>query len=314
MVAAKLSKRSFYMLFFRVNAHLPLLFKYLSSTMSVIVSFRISEPSGPSEWLVNISLPTYAQPRFHGWSDLSEDDLVVVRHDSPGWEVYDQIISRASSTMGCQESEVLALYDKKRSFSWSDSPLHDLGFYNCCTVSVEQRDGWVLFLEVAGRCNEGNPLRNNPIMIDPVDDCNFVNQFILNVASHALQCSTDDLYVLFNGTPLRRSRDGIDICQLGIRNNSTLTVFRRLKGGVCIAQNASGRKRSVSSIQNMLFSVSSILYNVILLLFIKTGFSKCWISPNFGISDVLANYVLGIINQSLLKKARRNGKQTSYLV
>jgi len=217
------------------------------------VSFRIDEPPGPSEWLINITLPTYARgrPGFDEWDDLLDDDLVVVRHDSPGWDVYDLIISRASSTMGCNESEILALFDRKKHFSWIDRPLHEIGFYNCCSVSVEQRDGWCVFLELAGRFNDGNPLRNDPIMIDPVDDCNFVNTFVLNVAAHRLECSNDDLYVLFNGTPLRRSRTGIDICQIGVRNNSTLTVFPRLKGGVCIAQNASGRKRSVSSLLSL---------------------------------------------------------------
>ena len=56
-------------------------------------------------------------------------------------------MSKASSTMGCNESEILALFDKKRSFSWIDRPLYEIGFYNCCTVSVEQRDGWCVFLQ-----------------------------------------------------------------------------------------------------------------------------------------------------------------------
>lgn len=209
------------------------------------MSFRIVEPPGPSEWLINISLPSYARFLFEDWNGYPEDDLVVVRKDTPGWEVYDQVIARASETIGCPESELLVLYDKQRSFSWIDRPLEDLGFYNCCTVSVEKRDSWIIHL-VAFRSATGNPLCDHSLCVDPLDDCNEVNARILDIASNVLKCSMDDLYVLYNGTPLRRS-NSVELCKLGIHNNSTLSVFHRLRGGVCIAQNATGRKRSVSS-------------------------------------------------------------------
>jgi hypothetical protein len=86
----------------------------------------------------------------------------------------------------------------------------------------------------------------NCFLVDGQDSCNLLSERVLEVAADALHCDEDDLYVLYNGTPLRRSRS-VEIRLLGIHDGSTLSVHRRLRGGVCIAQNASGRKRSVSN-------------------------------------------------------------------
>jgi hypothetical protein len=125
---------------------------------------------------------------------------------------------------------------------------------------IWDRHGWMIHLETSVRTAVGNPLREESLLLDPLDNCNEVNARVLDIASNVLRCSTDDLYVLFNGTPLRRSRT-VEICKLGIHNNSTLTIFHRLRGGVIIAQNASGRKRSVSPHLNpCLFHYSTVLF------------------------------------------------------
>ena len=168
--------------------------------------------------------------------------MVVVHHTMHAWEVYDIILARASETIGCDELDLMALYEK-RSFDHILSPIDHVGFYNCCTVNVEARDGWGLYIDLP-RLPFHHPLIDTPLLIDPRDRCNDVNSRILTAASSILLCDRNELYVLFNGTPLRRSKS-VPISLLGLRDGSHVTVHFRLRGGVCIAQQVSGRKRSV---------------------------------------------------------------------
>ena len=208
----------------------------------VSISLRIDESPGSHEWLINMTIPNHLT---HGVFDCPSHDMISTFHDLPGMTVYDEITLRASEIMGCRESDLFVLFEKK-CFGCETLPIHDLGFFNCCTVNVELRDEWRLYLNLPTPLPRGHPLNEHPILVDAFDSCYDVNARVLDVASNVLNCSRDDLYVLFNGTPLQRSQR-VEIYKLGLHDGSTLSVFFRLRGGVCIAQNSSGRKRSVSA-------------------------------------------------------------------
>lgn len=218
---------------------LLLFYSFFLTYLPVHLSLLIPESTGPEEWLINLSLPVF---RCGSYVGHPIDDMVVVHHELDAWEVYDIILSRASETIGCDEFDLLAFFDK-RTFDYVDRSIQVIGFFNCCTVNVEVRNGWGLYVDLP-RLPFHHPLMEAPLLIDPRDSCNVVNSRVLTVASSILLCDRKDLYVLFNGTPLRRCRSA-EICLLGLRDGSHVTVHYRLRGGVCIAQRTSGRKRSV---------------------------------------------------------------------
>lgn len=131
----------------------------------------------------------------------------------------------------------MSLYDKRR-YAASRKPICDLGFYNCCTVEVIARDRWTIFVEVPGGyyVEEG-------FEVDALSSSNELNRDALAAASLLMDVPTDDLYALHNGTPLLRSRD-VPLYQLGIHDGSTIAVYPRMRGGVCVSSVLCGRKRS----------------------------------------------------------------------
>ena len=135
----------------------------------------------------------------------------------------------------------MSLYDKRR-YAASRKPICDLGFYNCCTVEVIARDRWTIFVEVPGGyyVEEG-------FEVDALSSSNELNRDALAAASLLMDVPTDDLYALHNGTPLLRSRD-VPLYQLGIHDGSTIAVYPRMRGGVCVSSVLCGRKRSVSRV------------------------------------------------------------------
>ena len=49
------------------------------------ITLKIEEPSGPDEWLINMTLPRFYSQDFSGYP---EEDMVVVNHDDSCRSVY----------------------------------------------------------------------------------------------------------------------------------------------------------------------------------------------------------------------------------
>lgn len=189
------------------------------------------------EWLINVTLPVSV------FSDDEDEfpptDLVVVPNFCPGWILDQMIREQASEIFDCLAEDLLCLFEKKI-FAASARPIEDLGFFNCCTVSVEARHNWEIYLNLPRGF-----FCDYPLCADPLTSSNDLNNRILCVASVILGVNPDDLYVLFNGTPLFRASP-VPIFALALHDNSHVTVLCRMRGGICVAQNSSGRKRCVS--------------------------------------------------------------------
>ena len=191
-----------------------------------------------NDWLINVRYPDCLVRR--GRVTPSSDDMVVVNGLTTGKDLYNLVIYTAAEKLEVGVEEIMSLYDK-RHFAASRKPISDLGFYNCCTVEVIARDRWTIFVVVPGGyyVEEG-------FEVDALSSSNELNRDALAAASLLMDVPTDDLYALHNGTPLLRSRD-VPIYQLGIHDGSTIAVYPRVRGGVCVSSVLCGRKRSVST-------------------------------------------------------------------
>lgn len=202
----------------------------------------LSFPEGlDDDWLINIQYPD----NLWGRSDnIPSSDMVIVTGMTPGAQLYNQVIYTAGEALGVGIEEIFSVFEK-RHYAASKKPICDLGFFNCCTVDVIAREGWVI--EVQSGYKSGDLYFE--IQTDPLDTTNDFNDKILALASEETGVSTNDLYALYNGTPLRRQRD-VSLLQLGMHDRSQVTIFRRMRGGVIISRHTSGRKRAVSLILN----------------------------------------------------------------
>lgn len=190
------------------------------------------------DWLINVKYPDSLMRR--GRVIPSSDDMVVANGLTTGRDLYNLIIYTAAEKLGVGVEEIMSLYDK-RHYAASRKPICDLGFYNCCTVEVIARDQWTIFVMVPGGyyVEEG-------FEVDALSSSSDLNRDALAAASLLMDVPTDDLYALYNGTPLLRNRE-VPIYQLGIHDGSTIEVFAKMKGGVCVSSVLCGRKRSVSN-------------------------------------------------------------------
>ena len=224
------------------------------------------------DWLINVKYPDCFLRR--GRVIPSSDDMVVANGLTAGKDLYNLVIYTAAEKLNVGVEEIMSLYDK-RHYAASRKPICDLGFYNCCTVEVIARDRWTIFAEVPGGCYYVEEC----FEVDALSSSSDLNRDALAAASLLMDVPTDDLYALHNGTPLLRSRD-VPIYQLGIHDGSTIEVFHKMRGGVCVSSVLCGRKRSVS---NRVLAIGRTCVPTSTAVVIMVPFS-----PNFGRSVTLA--------------------------
>ena len=187
------------------------------------------------EWLINVKLPIFLGDE----DEFPHTDMVVAPNWCPGWILDQMIKEQACEIFDCLDEALMCIFEK-RIFAASARPIEDLGFFNCCTVSVEARNEWNIYILLPRGF-----VFEHPLSADPLTSSNHLNNRILYLASWIMGISPDSLYVLYNGTPLARATS-VPLYALALHNNSYVTVFQRVRGGICVAQNSSGRKRSVS--------------------------------------------------------------------
>lgn len=200
----------------------------------------------PIRWHINIMLP---RRRSVGQRQESPyHDEIMINPTSSGRIIIQEILKRAAYSLGLSEtSRLCALFRKRRIDQELDQSIQDLGFYNHCTVHVAMNYEWRLYVELPVRPSNHGPNRYSLLLVNGSDSCLDVNKRVISMAARRLDCRPDSIYALMNGTPLHRPQTPrVNVRMLGMRDGSTVQVHFRLHGGVCIARQASGRKRSVS--------------------------------------------------------------------
>lgn len=155
----------------------------------------------------------------------------------PAYVLYILVTLRAAEVLEVGTEDIFSLYEK-RHFAAYKSPIYELGFYNCCTVEVKYRETWWLTVTLP----DGNSFY---IEADPCSGSeNFYNS-VVHSASSRLGLHENYLYATMEGKPFGHLGD-MPLLRLGFTKKSKIFVQVRHIGGVCVAQDMSGRKRTVS--------------------------------------------------------------------
>ena len=108
---------------------------------------------------------------------IPSTDMVVATGLTPGLRLYYQVVCTAAEVLSVGIDDIFSIFEK-RQYSASIRPICDLGFFNCCTVEVIVRDGWVVAVQAGDVHFE--------VEVDAMIFCNELNSNILALASARL--------------------------------------------------------------------------------------------------------------------------------
>ena len=177
------------------------------------------------EWLINLELPD------------GSTDMVLSSGTMPAYLLYIYVSLRAAERLEVGIEDIFSLFEK-RHYAAYKSPIFELGFFNCCTVQVKYRETWWLPV----RLPNGSTFH---IEADPCHPSESFYNSVIFGASSRTRLQESAIYATMEGKPFGHLGD-IPIFRIGFTKKSKIIVHVRLIGGVCVAQDASGRKRRVS--------------------------------------------------------------------
>lgn len=164
--------------------------------------------------------------------------MVLSSGTMPAYVLYILVTLRAAEALEVGTGDIFSMYEK-RHFAAYRSPIYQLGFYNCCTVEVKYRETWWLPVALPG----GIVFY---VEADPCHGSENLYNSVIHSASVRLGLHKNYLYATMEGKPFGHLGN-MPLLRLGFSKKSKIVVQVRHVGGVCVAQDASGRKRAVSS-------------------------------------------------------------------
>lgn len=215
--------------FSNVDARGSLLSTYMVSTACESASEDNGSDEGlAGDWLINVDLPN------------GESDLIIASASTPAMELYFDVISSAAEKLEVGVHDIRSLY-AERHYAAHKCPIKDLGMYHCCTVTVDFLHdwNWKIIVDIP----DGTSIKvHAEASMSPSE----LHDLVAERATDYLGVTPNEIYSLYRGKAYNMF-DNVSLVDLGMHNGCSVTVYGRIRGGVCVANRVGGKRRGVSA-------------------------------------------------------------------